>query len=835
MALDTYRERRDFRKSPEPRGRPGRRRTARKGRAFVVQMHAARRLHYDLRLEMDGVLKSWAVTRGPSLVPGEKRLAVHVEDHPLEYGDFEGTIPAGSYGAGTVIVWDSGSWQPIGDAAKGYAKGHLDFELAGEKLEGRWHLVRMAAKPREKRENWLLIKGDDEHARGADDPDILEERPESTKTGRRLEEVAESAPKKEKRARPAGKRSSRPLGDARQAPFPGFVAPALATLRPEAPRGERWVHEIKLDGYRLQAHVQGGEARLLARSGADWTERFGEAIAAALAALPARDAVIDGEVVVEARNGSSDFAALQQDLSEERTDRFVYYAFDLLYLDGYDLRPGALEDRKARLEHLLDGSPPALRYNDHFDEEGELVLRHACRLSLEGIVSKERQARYASGRSTSWIKSKCRERQELVVAGYVPSSTLPKSVGSLVLACHEGGKLVPAGRVGTGFSRRMAAELYRRLAPLERAKPPFSGSPSAIDAADRRQVRHVEPELVVEVEFQSWTAGGLLRHASFRGIREDKAPGEIVREGEPKRGAGDRAPRAVRLTHPDRLYWPEAGVTKEGLADYYAEVWPWMAAFVVGRPLALLRCPQGATRACFFQKHAWKGQSREILKALDPLDESGDASMVAIDGLDGLIGLIQGGALELHGWQSSLDALEQPDQIVMDLDPGDDVAWDAVIAAAGEVRDRLAEAGLQSFVKTSGGKGLHVTAPLRPKAGWDEVKAFARSIADAMAADHPDRYVATVAKAKRRGRILIDYLRNGRGATAVVPCSTRARAGAPVAMPLGWDELGPAIGPAHFTVLDAAGRLRNLARDPWGEFRKAAATLPPARSPRRRR
>ncbi len=826
MALGAYRERRDFEKSPEPKGRSRQRKAKANGGAFVVQKHAARRLHYDLRLEMDGVLKSWAVTRGPSLVPGEKRLAVEVEDHPLDYGEFEGTIPKGSYGAGAVIIWDAGDWRPEADPQKGYKKGHLDFELTGEKLRGRWHLVRMAPRPREKRSNWLLIKADDAHARAEDDPDILEERPESIRSGRGVDELADS--------KAPAKKAKSPVKGARKAPFPGFVPPALATLRPQAPRGERWLHEIKFDGYRLQAQLRKGKVKLLARSGADWSERFGEPVAEALAGLPAEKAVIDGELVVEGGNGSSDFGALQRDLGEGRTDRFVYYAFDLLHLDGYDLRPAKLEARKARLRELLEGAPSPLRFSDHFDEEGELILRHACRLSLEGIISKQRTAAYPAGRSASWIKSKCRERQEFLVAGFMPSSTQPRAIGSLILAHRQDGKLVPAGRVGTGFSHAVARDLYRRLAPTERKTPPFAGGAAAIAAADRRAVRYVEPRLVVEVEFQNWTSDGALRHSSFRGIRDDKEPDEVVRESKAASKAADRAARPVKLTHPDRVYWPDAGITKEGLADYYAEAWRWMAPFVVDRPLALLRCPQGATKQCFFQKHAWKGQRKEILQVVDPLDESDDPSMVAIDGMEGLIELVQGGALEIHTWQASLAELEKPDQIVMDLDPGDGVAWDAVIEAALEIRERLAAAGLQSFVKTSGGKGLHVVAPLRPKAGWAAVKAFAKSIADGMAKDSPTAYVATVAKAKRRGKILVDYLRNGRGATAVAPYSTRAREGAPISMPLDWAELGPAIGPAHFRLPDAAGRLANLDRDPWGDFRAAAAPLAPPKTRKRR-
>ena len=834
MALETYRRKRDFKTTAEPRGKKA---VARKGDSYVIQKHAARRLHYDLRLELDGVLKSWAVTRGPSLVPGEKRLAVHVEDHPLEYGEFEGTIPKGEYGGGTVIVWDRGRWKPIGDPHKGYAKGHLEFELDGEKLHGRWHLVRMAGKPREKRENWLLIKGDDDAARPAGAIDILEERPESVKTGRVVDEVAGEQPgwsSKTGKIERAAETVAAPTPDAaklkgaRKAALPSFVEPSLATLVSKAPAGSRWLHEIKFDGYRLQARIEAGRVKLLTRSGLDWTAKFGKEIAAAFKALPVGTALIDGEVVVENQNGASDFSLLQADLSEGRVDRFVYYAFDLMYLDGYDLRATPLVMRKAALAQLLTGERGILRYSEHFEQDGDLILQHACRLSLEGVISKLRDGPYRSGRGKDWVKSKCSQRQEFVVAGYVPSTTSRKAIGSLVLGYHDDGKLIHAGRVGTGYTAAVAEDLYRRLERIRSPSSPFAERLSA-DAA--RQVRYVKPQLVAEVEFRGWTGDQNLRHASFRGLREDKDASEIVRET-----VGDSAkppPRtSVKLTHPDRVYWPDAGVTKEGLAQYYAEVWRHMAPFIVGRPLALVRCPQGISGQCFFQKHAWQGLSRSIQLARDPKDP--EEALLAINDLDGLIGLVQAAVLEIHPWGASLPNLEQPDMIIMDLDPGEAVSWPEVIAAALEVRERLAALGLASFVKTSGGKGLHVVAPLQPKAAWPAVKAFAKSIADAMAADSPERFVATITKSKRRGKILVDYLRNGRGATAVAPYSTRARAGAPVSMPLAWEELGPGLGPAYFTVDNTPTRLAHLKTDPWADFRAAAVPLPAAKLRRKR-
>lgn len=829
MPLETYRKKRDFNRTSEPKG--GTRRRA-AGNSFVIQKHDARRLHYDFRLEMNGVLKSWAVTRGPSLVPSEKRLAVHVEDHPLDYGDFEGTIPQGEYGGGTVLVWDRGTWKPEGDPVRGLKKGHLEFTLEGEKLSGRWHLVRMARRPREKRDNWLLIKGDDSEARSADDPDILEERPESVKTGRDVADVAGEEPgwsSKTGKIAKAPPKEAKPVRRARKARMPDFIAPQLAMLKPQAPGGKGWLHEIKFDGYRLQVHVDAGKVELLTRSGLDWTGKFGPTVPGALGSLPVSQAILDGEMVVEASGGASDFSALQADLSAGRTDRFVYYAFDLLYLDGQDLRGAALEDRKQALARLLEKAPDAVRYSDHFEEDGELVLRHACRLSLEGVVSKRAAARYTSGRGRDWIKSKCCDRQEMVIGGFVPSTTSNNAIGSLVLGVYEDSKLRHVGRVGTGFSRPVALDLYKRLGALERKTSPFAGK---LDATARRGVRFVKPQLVAEVEFRDWTADGRLRHAAFRGLREDKPAGEVVREDEAV--ASRKAPTSkVKLTHPERVYWKDAGVTKEGLANYYAQVWRLMAPHVVSRPLALVRCPQGTAQKCFFQKHGWSGMSGEILTLPDPQGDEEDA-FIAVDSLDGLVALVQGAALEIHTWQASLDELEKPDQLVIDLDPGDGVAWSTVIDAASEVRERLEAAKLAAFLKTTGGKGLHVVAPLKPRAGWDTVKDFARQLADSMEGDAPDRFIAKATKAERKGKIFVDYLRNGRGATAIAPYSTRARQGATVAMPLGWQDLGPQIGPGHFTVYNAMARLDNLDADPWKDFRKAAAPLETRKAPRRK-
>lgn len=840
MTLETYRQKRDFTATPEPEGRLA----PAGGLSFVIQKHDATRLHYDFRLEMDGVLKSWAVTKGPSLVAGERRLAVEVEDHPLDYGDFEGTIPKGEYGGGTVLVWDRGTWSPVGDPQESYQRGRLEFELDGRKLTGRWYLVRMSRRPGERRDNWLLIKADDEFARPQGSRDILEERPESVKSGRQLAEVAGRARPLSGASKAPGRRPARPaaagetalpdpatLTGAKEAALPAFVEPMLATLVAAAPTGPQWLHEIKFDGYRLQARIEARRVKLLTRGGLDWTKKFGKAVFTDLQNLPVGAALIDGEMVVETDAGASDFAALQADLGSGRYDRLVFYAFDLLHLDGYDLRSLPLIERRALLERIVAGAGGTVRFSRHFDDSGAMVLRHACRLSLEGIVSKLRDAPYRAGRSRSWVKSKCSDRQEFVIAGYVPSTVSRKLVGSLVLGIHEGGQLQHVGRVGSGLSRAVAEDLARRLERLRVDTSPF-GTPLSADEA--RRVRFVRPELVAEVEFRAWTADGQLRHAAFRGLREDKAAEEIVRE-KPKSAKAPRPQRrTVRLTHPDRLYWPDEGVTKEGLADYYADVWRLIAPFVVGRPLALLRCPRGINGERFFQKHAWKGINSNIVSVDDPQDPNGEP-FLAINDLDGLMALVQSAVLEIHPWGSTLADWERPDMIILDLDPGEDVTWPTVIEAAREVRERLADAGLASFVKTSGGKGLHVVAPLKPEAEWPEAKALTSALAEAMAADSPERFVTTISKSRRHGKILVDYLRNQRGATAVAPYSTRARPGASVSTPLTWEELGPDIGPGHFTVVNLPTRLAALTADPWDGFRAAAVPLDAARLDRLRR
>jgi bifunctional non-homologous end joining protein LigD len=844
--LKTYRAKRKFGVTAEPKGKIARG----KGHAYIIQKHAARALHYDLRLELDGVMKSWAVTRGPSLVPGDKRLAVQVEDHPIEYNKFEGTIPKGEYGGGTVMIWDRGSWQPEDDPHKGLRKGHLSFELDGEKLHGLWHLVRMHRKRGEKRDNWLLIKAHDKAARKAGDKDILEQKPLSVVSGRSMDEITKGAAKKRAKMppkKPSGKRAQaeaaailrrtkkfirakqdKSSGDAA---LPDFIEPCLATLVDKAPSGDNWIHEIKFDGYRIQARLASGRVKLLTRRGLDWTRKF-PPIAEAVAELPAKTALLDGELVVEDEDGVSSFSLLQQDIKNKRLDRMVFYVFDLMHLDGQDLKRRPLHARKQILARLLakTSKRAPLRLSESLTEPGPVLLKHACKMGLEGIVSKLSDAPYHSGRGHDWVKTKCTDRQELVIAGFAPSSADAHAVGALVLGYYQNRKLRYAGRTGTGFTHKTARELYRKLKSLKADKPAFGVAP-----AEERGVRTpvwVEPRLVAEVDLHGWTHGGRVRQASFQGLREDKPAKEVVREvkvmAAKAQASVKRAPRTAKaevediaLSHPDRIYWDDAGVSKQDLADFYAAIWKWMGPHVIGRPIALLRCPEGASGQCFFQKHAAAGISTEHLHLVP---EKGD-KIISMDDLAGLISLVQAGVLEIHTRGTTIDDRERADRLVFDLDPGPGTGWKDVVAAAREVRKRLERVKLKSFLKTSGGKGLHVVLPIKP-VPWDTAKDFCHAAAASMEADEPDRYVASATKSKRNNRIFVDYLRNSREATAVAPYSTRARSGAPVSTPIDWSELGALKSSSQYTVLNLPARLKRLRKDPWKDIARVKQALP---------
>jgi bifunctional non-homologous end joining protein LigD len=894
MALEKYRKKRKFDVTAEPRGG----KIKRGGDTFVIQKHAATRLHYDLRLELDGVMKSWAVTRGPSLVPGEKRLAVHVEDHPIEYNTFEGTIPKDQYGGGTVLIWDRGRWIPDHDPHKGYAKGHLDFALEGTKLKGHWHLVRMRKRPGERQEPWLLIKSDDDAARGPKDPDILQEKPKSVASGRTMEAIAKAgdavweskksvaenvrtlkkaktaktakktpaaktarASKKNVVAKPAAKRNAEAKSRAalaavdvrRETPahrtkgtFPNFVPPQLASLHEAAPDSAGWVHEAKFDGYRIQARLEDGKVKLFTRKGLDWTDKF-KPVASAVAQLDADSALIDGEIVVEV-GSVSDFSALQDALKHKKSN-FVYYVFDLLYRDGVNLRAKPLVERKAALAQLLRGTDrnAVVRYSEHFEISGSEMLVHACQKNLEGIISKRRDAPYRSGRSEDWIKAKCGQNQEFVIVGYKDASHLKGAIGALVLGYYEDGELRYAGRSGTGYAMETARDLWKKLQPLRRDTPAFG----ALPAEERgRKGIWVEPKLAAEIVFRGFTAQKHVRHAVFKGLREDKPAREIVRETPmPTKSAAKTSPakkaakksaatakpakRAapktksktegpVKFSHPDRIYWTDVEISKQQLGEYYKSVWDHMAPHLVNRPLALVRCPAGVGGQCFFQKHAAAGLVSDRIKRYK--DSHGE-ELIYIEDLDGLLTLVQAGTLEIHAWGSTIDDVEHCNRIVFDLDPGDDVPWAAVIAAAKELRSRLDDLKLTSFVKTTGGKGLHVVVPT-DGTPWDETKDFSHAMVLAMAADAPDKYVSKMTKSIRGGKIFLDYLRNGRGATSVVAYSTRSRPGAPVSTPVAWDELGPKLTPNKFTLLNFDKRLASLKKDPWADIARIKQKLP---------
>ncbi|BCM16303.1 DNA ligase D [Mesorhizobium sp. J8] len=827
-SLEQYHAKRDFGKTAEPSGKVGKQKQG--GGIFVVQKHAATRLHYDFRLEHDGVLWSWAVTRGPSLDPHEKRLAVHVEDHPIDYASFEGTIPKGQYGGGSVLVWDEGRWTPDGDPAKGMKKGHIDFELEGHKLNGRWHLVRLKPRPGEKRDNWLLIKSSDAAARPGED--ILQREPKSVKSGLTIEEIGEGkaargqTPKVWQSNKPAARKAK--AGQARRLEF---IEPQLATLEKDAPGGDDWLHEVKFDGYRMQAQIEGSEVRLLTRAGLDWTGKFEGPITAALAKLKCRDAIIDGEVVVLADSGVSSFPMLQADLSARRADRFIYYVFDLMRLDGEDLRREPLVERKQALAELLGEQPEdsALRFSDHFHEPGKVMLQHVCRMGLEGVVSKRADAPYRSGRGLTWIKSKCTLRQEFVIGGYLPSDKTGRGLRSLLVGFNDGGKLHYAGRVGTGFSGKVMTDLKKKLDRLETKTSPFS---SAVPKG--KGLTFVKPELVGEVEFRSWTSDRIIRHASFQGLREDKPAEEVVQEkpkeaesearpgGSPAKASAGQAKTSIKLSHPDKLLWPDEKVSKQDLLDHYALVWPRMEPFVVNRPLSLVRAPDGIHGQRFFQKHASPGMSAKIARMKDPTDGE---EILYIQDFDGLAALVQYGVVEVHIWGSTIDQLEKPDQIIFDLDPDEGVDVGRVREAALDIHRQLDELSLPNLVKTSGGKGYHVLVPLKPSAEWDEVKDFAHDFARALEQAAPDRYTATLSKKARTGKIFVDYLRNGRGATTVAPYSSRAKKGATISMPATWPEIEKGLAPNAFPLGDETTLAQLKKADPWKEFFKLGKAL----------
>jgi bifunctional non-homologous end joining protein LigD len=820
--LDEYQRKRDFATTPEPAGATD----AGSGSggsplSFVIHKHAARRLHYDLRLELDGVLLSWAVPKGPSLDPGDKRLAVHVEDHPLEYGIFEGVIPAGEYGAGAVIVWDRGTWEPLVDPHEGLEHGNLKFAMAGEKLRGAFVLVRMKPKPGERGENWLLIKERDGEVRPRDEYDVLVARPESVASGRTIEQVASSG--MEAGGAPAGEPASIPD----DAPF------QLATLSAAPPEGPGWVHEIKYDGYRVRLAVEGGAARVLTRGGEEWSDRMG-ALARAAAALPVTSALLDGEAVVFGEGGSPDFGALQSALSDRRDDLLTYLAFDLLYVDGRDLRAEPLARRKKILEDLLERAPAGpIRYAEHVGGSGNEFLAASCSLALEGAVSKRADAPYRAGRTAEWRKTKCRSRQEFVVGGFTGPRGSRSGFGSLLLGYYDdSGTMRYAGRAGSGLSSHDLDVLAARLEPLLVDEPPFADPPRISD----RAIRWVRPEVVVEIEFAEWTSSGVLRQPVFLGTRDDRDPATVRREDldDPPDPVLDDDGARPRLTNPDKALF-EPGptdtlpVTKSALAAYYETVAAAMLPHVADRPLSVVRCPHGREAQCFFQKHPDPRSFPAELRVIEVTERTGPASYFAVDDVNGLLALVQLGVTEIHAWNSLSGDPERPDRVVFDLDPGPGVEWPGVIAAARTVRDALAALGLTAFVRTTGGHGLHVVTPIVPEHGYNTVRGFARGLVDRLAESSPERFTARMAKAARPGKVFIDYLRNAHGATAIASYSTRARPGAPVAVPITWEELAEELDPLAFDTLSVPVRLSAAgSHDPWDGYDATRASLEPA-------
>ncbi|MGA7524406.1 MAG: DNA ligase D [Acidobacteriaceae bacterium] len=902
--LARYRTMRDFAMTAEPSGASGAAKTGDE-LPFVVQKHAATRLHYDFRLGWRGVLKSWAVTKGPSYVVNDKRLAVEVEDHPIEYGGFEGTIPKGQYGGGTVMVWDQGTWEPVTPVDEGLAKGHIKFILHGRKLKGHWALVRMKGDRfgEKGKNNWLLIKEHDKYERSADDPAITEEAPNSAVTGRSIEQIAAAedhvwnsnkpektpanrsrltrrdlAPKAQPTAKQASPKPSVAPPDRssalREAPkekLPGFLAPELATSVEAPPEGEDWLHELKLDGYRIQLHVDehAGKRRasLFTRKGLDWTHRMPD-VAEAAAALPVHAAILDGEVVVLDEKGHSSFADLQAAFDENAPHPLTYFAFDLLHLDGHALRALPLERRKTILESVLKERGPdadpnqTIRYSSHIRAQGGAMFRKACEMGAEGIVSKLARAPFQAGRSRSWLKSKCVMQQEFVVGGFTELSNGGHGVGSLLLGYYDHGKLIYAGRSGTGFTRKTHQLLRDRLDALRQAKTPFEDPP----AEAKKGALWVKPTSVVEIRFANWTSDHLVRQAAFLGVREDKDAKEVAREtagpipkagrrhespakSEPARpeskahhatpaksahhapaataaarvttthrsgSSKDRAEVAgVSITHPDKVLDEQSGISKLQLAEYYAAVADHILPHIAHRPLSIVRCPEGSGKPCFFQKHIGMGVPKGV-DSVPVVSKGGGApeQYLTLSTVEGLVGMAQMGVLEIHPWGSRNETLEKPDRLIIDLDPDEKLARDRLVASAIEVRDLMKHLGLESFVKSTGGKGLHVVVPVEPDHEWPEFKEFAHNYVLMMERANPKLYLTKMTKSARTGRIFLDYLRNERGATAVAPWSPRARMGVRVAVPLTWAEL-ERTDPKQFSVASFSEWKSRLKRDPW--------------------
>ena len=857
MGLQQYYKKRDFKKTAEPKGKVHARKKA--ALRFVIQKHDATRLHYDFRLEIDGVLKSWAVPKGPSLDPSKKSLAVQVEDHPIEYGSFEGIIPKGQYGGGTVLLWDTGTWEPYHDALEGWESGHLHFKLDGHKLKGDWNLVRMhGRRGDEEGKNWLLMKLKDKYA--STTTNITADKPKSVASKRTLEKIAKDADavwnsnRSEEAVEDRPKKVAKKAKSKKSAKMPNDLRAQLALLADHAPVGDEWLHEIKFDGYRILAKINGGKVELITRNDNSWTDKF-KSIADALEGVDADSAVLDGEVVVLDDKGRSDFAALQGRMKHKTNAPLDYYVFDLLFLNGEDLRELPLIERKTKLEKLLKASklPASIHYSDHVRGDGTAVANRACDMSLEGVISKRADAPYVGRRDGTWIKSKCDHRQEMIIIGYTDPQGSRKGFGAILLGYYDDeGHLKYAGRCGTGFDEKLLGDLLKQFKAIGQKSTPTDDTPPA---RERKNAHWLKPKLVAEIRFTGWTPDGMLRHPAFIGIRADKHPGDVHREtaihidakkptkvpaAPAEEGAGttrkskaskkgvasskDASVAGVRLSHPDKVLYPDCGVTKRQLAEYYEAAAKWAVPHIAGRPLALKRCPGGAGEKCFFQRN-YTDVMPKAIHGVDVSETKKPEPHITLDGLEGIISLVQLGVLEIHTWGCKNNDIEHPDQLIFDLDPAPDVKWKTTMGAARILKKTLDGLKLPTFLKTSGGKGLHLTIPIKPNIDWDTAKDFTGTIVESLAKEHPDLFVANMRKDLRGGKIYIDYHRNGRSATAVAPYSSRAREGAPVSMPISWEELGKLSSAAHFTVDTASRHLKQRKVDPWRDFESARVDL----------
>ncbi len=826
--LSEYNKKRNFSITAEPKGKSAKRKKS--NLSFVIQKHGARRLHYDFRLELDGVMKSWAVTRGPSYDPDDKRLAVHVEDHPIEYNKFEGVIPQGQYGGGPVMIWDNGEWIPEEDPHKGLKKGHLTFTMNGKRMHGRWHLVKMHGRPKERRENWLLIKGDDEYIlKGRKNEQFLDTENTSVISDRTLEEIEKKAPSKAKtnpekkllKTRPA--KTTKSLSALQKK----YVSPELATLVEFPPTGSDWWHEIKYDGYRIMVFIKDNEVIMRTRGGKDWTNKFSN-IAGELKKLNVSNAVLDGELCVLDDKGVTSFAALQEALSEGNASNIEGWFFDLLHLDGKDYTTKPLSERKAALEKTLKKKKlPLIHYSEHFESKPD-ILEKACNIGAEGLVSKNKNSPYRFRRTHDWVKSKCGQEQEFVIGGYMPAKDNPKAVGSLLLGYYKNRKFLYAGKVGTGFGQELSKKIYKILNPLQTEKSFFE---SPVEKS-RRKHFWVKPEILCEISFWEWTPDQHIRHASFKGLREDKAPQVVKQEipEKPQEKISNNTKKrnftveGITITHPEREVYPGTGITKGEIATYYAKAMPYILPFVENRLISLLRCTDSIEGQCFFQRNPMKGMGPHIMEKT--LTHKGNKHhYLYIDSSEGFLELVQMGTVEFHAWQSRIDNIGKPDQIIFDLDPAENVPFEAVKLAAEDIRRRLKVLKLESFPRLSGGKGIHVVIPIKPQYSWDEVKNFTQEFAKRMERDTPEAYIATMNKQKRTGKIFIDYLRNDYSSTAIVPFSLRARKDAPIAVPASWKEIEKIRSPAVFNLSNISKRLNKATEKLNKEFFKARQSL----------